>query len=93
MWLSEVGDENSVSPRALYRLEALVNNELSRRKPVLVFDGVEYLILENGLRGTLKFLGKIRDMAALHGSEMYVAVSDALGPRELAMIRRVLGLP
>ncbi len=93
VWLSDVGDENSVSPRALYRLEALINNELSKRRPILVFDGIEYLILENGLKGTLKFLGKVRDMAALHGSEMYVSVSDALSPRELAMVRRVLGLP
>jgi hypothetical protein len=71
----------------------LVENELSKRRPVLVFDGIEYLIVENGLVGTLKFLGKIRDMAALHSSEMYITVSDALDPKELAMIRRVLGLP
>jgi hypothetical protein len=93
VWLSDVGGENSVSPRALYRLEALIQNELSKRRPVLVFDGIEYLILENGLTGTLKFLGKVRDMAALHDSEMYVSVSDALGPKEQALLRRVLGLP
>ncbi|WP_167910248.1 DUF835 domain-containing protein [Thermococcus sp. Bubb.Bath] len=93
VWLSDVEDENSVNPRALYRLEALVENELSKRRSVLVFDGIEYLIIENGLTGTLKFLGKVRDMAALHDSEMYISVSDALGPKEQALIRRVLGLP
>lgn len=95
IWITpvETRTPNAINPRDLYKLEAVILRDVSRRRSHVVLDGVEYLIIENGLVPTLKFIGKVRDITSLHGSDLYVVASEALDRRELALMRRVLGLP
>ncbi|WP_083830171.1 DUF835 domain-containing protein [Thermococcus zilligii] len=95
LWLTTVETQSphAVNPRHLYKIVAIIEREVATNKSWVIVDGIEYLIIENGLEPTLKFLGQVRDVTALHGSSLYVVASDALSGKEMALIRRVLGLP
>jgi len=92
VWLSSVDSPMSVGPRELYRLESMALDSIRNRGADVVLEGVEYLFLENGEVGTLRFIGKLHDEAVIHGSGFYVVVSDAFSERQIAMLRRTLGL-
>lgn len=92
IWLSAVDHPNAVSPRDLYKLEFHIARDVSTRKSDVILDGIEYLILESGLVPTLKFLAKVNDITILNGSRLHLVLGDALGEREVALLRRTLGV-
>ena len=92
LWLSTVEHPNAVSPRDLYKLEFYVTKDVSTRKSDVILDGIEYLILESGLVPTLKFLAKVNDITFLNGSRLHLVLGDALNDREVALLRRTLGV-
>ncbi|ASJ00149.1 DUF835 domain-containing protein [Thermococcus gorgonarius] len=95
LWLTTVETQSpyAINPRHLYKLGAIIEREVKANGSQVIVDGIEYLIIENGLEPTLKFLGQVKDVTALHGSSLYVVASDALSEKEVVPIRRVLGLP
>ncbi|WP_456366028.1 DUF835 domain-containing protein [Thermococcus sp.] len=92
VWLSNVSSPISVGPRELYRLESMALDNIRKRGTDVVLEGVEYLFLENGDVGALRFIGKLHDEAVIHGSGFYVVVSDAFSERQIAMLKGTLGL-
>ncbi len=92
VWLSNVSSPMSVGPRELYRLESMALDNIRNRGTDVVLEGVEYMFLENGDVGTLRFIGKLHDEAVIHGSGFYVVVSDAFSERQIAMLKGTLGL-
>ncbi|AEH24444.1 DUF835 domain-containing protein [Pyrococcus yayanosii] len=59
---------------------------------VVVIDGIDYLILENGLDTVLKFLAHLRDHALVSGSTVVLVGNlSSLGERERIVLKRILG--
>jgi len=90
IWLSRVEHPNAVDPRKLHVIEQRVWEALRDENANVVLDGIEYLIIENGLENTLRFVGKLRDMAILTNSNFYVVASKALDERTLSLLRRIV---
>ncbi len=90
IWLSKTGHPLAVNPRDLHVIEQMIWDILRNENVDLILDAVEYLILENGLEATLRFVGKLRDMAVLSNSDFYVVTSDALDERTRSLLRRIV---
>ncbi len=90
LWLSRVEHPNAVDPGKLHVIEQRVWEALRDENVDVILDGIEYLILENGLENTLRFVGKLRDMAILTNSNFYVVASEALDERTLSLLKRIV---
>ena len=90
VWLTKIEHPNAVDPRKLHVIEQRVWEALKDENVDVILDGIEYLILENGLENTLRFVGKLRDMAILTNSNFYVVASDALDERTLSLLKRIV---
>jgi len=90
LWLSTIEHPKAVDPRKLHVIEQKVWEELRNENADVIIDGIEYLILENGLEPTLRFVGKLRDMAILTNSNIYIVVSEALEGRVRSLLKRIV---
>ncbi len=88
-WISKYGND-SVSPYNLELMASMIYEFLRRSKnPVVLLDGVEYLITINGFTPVLKFLHDIWEWVILYEAIFILPVSPAaLEGRELALIER-----
>lgn len=70
LWISKAGGENTVFPTRLeFLLQTIVDFMRSPDAPkMILLDGVEYLILENGFVPIFKFLTALRDYAIIHNT-------------------------
>ncbi|WP_297467678.1 DUF835 domain-containing protein [Thermococcus sp.] len=90
IWVTRVRHPQAVEPTNLYVIEQRVWDSLSNGAKSVILDAFEYLLLENGLERTLRFVGKLRDMALLSNSNFYVTVSEGVDKRVLAMLKRIV---
>jgi hypothetical protein len=90
IWITKVSHPNAVHPSRLHVIEQIVWDRLQNEKSDVVLDAVEYLMIENGVEPTLRFVSKIRDMAVMKNSNFYVTVSDGLDNRLLNVLRRIV---
>ena len=90
IWVTRINHPQAVDPTDLYVIEQKVWDSLSKGAKNVILDAFEYLLLENGLERTLRFVGKLRDMALLSNSNFYVTVSDGVDERVLAMLKRIV---
>jgi hypothetical protein len=88
-WISKHGDE-SINPANLEIMAGMINEFLGRSKnPVVLLDGLEYLIITNGFIPVLKFLYDVREWVILQKAVFILPVSPAaLEEKELALIER-----
>ncbi|WP_367884763.1 DUF835 domain-containing protein [Thermococcus sp. JCM 11816] len=88
LWLSKVPGENTIDP---LRLPAILHKlvESADRDTVVIVDGLEYLILENGFNSVIKFLTTLKDNLLLKGATLIVVADPkALEPSQMAILRR-----
>ncbi|ALM76079.1 DUF835 domain-containing protein [Thermococcus barophilus] len=96
-WITKVNSSNSIYPTDLAKIVDIsvrYMNEMKRlgKKPVIVIDNLEYLILENGFESVLKFLTTLRDHALLTSAFIFVEVDpDALSKKEMGLLKRLTG--
>ncbi|KUH33220.1 hypothetical protein APY94_06810 [Thermococcus celericrescens] len=90
MWITKVSHPNAVSPSKLHAIEQMVWEQLQDEDVDVILDAIEYLMIENGVEPTLRFVSKLRDMTLLTNSEFYVTVSDGLDSRVLNILRRIV---
>ena len=88
-WISNSG-ANNISPTDLEMMANVMSTFLKKSKnPVLLLDGVEYLIAINGFDSMLKFLHDIQEWVILHRARFILPISPmALEAKELAIIER-----
>jgi len=88
-WISKHGDE-SINPANLEIMAGMINEFLGKSKnPVVLLDGLEYLILTNDFIPVLKFLHDVREWVILQRAVFILPVSPpALEEKELALIER-----
>ncbi len=92
-WISKHGDE-SINPASLEIIAGMVHEFFRRsRNPVVLLDGIEYLIMTNGFIPVLKFLHDIREWTILQKAVFILPVCPAaLEKKELALIERNMKL-
>ncbi|WP_456421516.1 DUF835 domain-containing protein [Thermococcus sp.] len=96
-WITNVRGERVVSPRNLPKILDMAVKFMREAKdagkrPVVVIDCLEYLVLENGLSSVLKFLSALRDHALIHNAAVFiVGDDDFLSERERKLLRSIVG--
>lgn len=88
-WISNHGTD-IVCPTCIEMMANMIQGFLKKSKnPVILLDGLEYLIIANGFAPTLKFLRDIQEWIVLQKAILILPLSPAaLGKRELALIER-----
>ncbi len=72
-WLSRAFTKESMSPTNLGGLADEIAIFVEGEKdPVVLLDGVEYLIIQNDLQKVVKFISTVRDCVAMHKARMLI---------------------
>ncbi len=94
--ITTVEEKMTVHPRNLAKMSELVSRYLNEANSkgvtgVVILDGLEFLIIHNGLQPVLRFLATLRDMAIVKRALLIVVLEEySWNPKELAILRRVL---
>ncbi|TRZ67788.1 MAG: DUF835 domain-containing protein [Methanothrix sp.] len=88
-WISKHGAD-SICPTCLEMAANMIYGFLKRSKnPVVLLDGLEYLIVANGFASTLKFLRDVQEWVVLQEAIFVLPISPvAIEKRALALIER-----
>lgn len=88
-WISKHGKE-SINPASLEIMAGMIKEFLRKSKnPIVLLDGLEYLIIANSFIPVLKFLHDIREWVILHKAVFILPVSPAaFVEKELALLER-----
>nr|WP_245612450.1 DUF835 domain-containing protein [Palaeococcus ferrophilus] len=87
--MTKVDDDTGVNPTRLPYLMSLLLDFMhqSEVSPVILFDGFEYMVLENGFDAMFKFLVTLKDYAYIHRSTVILFVEiEALSRKERALL-------
>ena len=88
-WLSNIGSENSIRPKDLEKITLQCNENLNKWKCIILIDGLEYLITNNGFLTVLKMIQFLRDATAVNKSILILSVNpNAIGENEVNLIMR-----
>ncbi|WP_238981982.1 DUF835 domain-containing protein [Thermococcus sp. 2319x1] len=88
LWLSKVEKENAVSPTHLEKILHWAVTTITNEH-ALIFDGVEYLILENGFEPVFRFLVNLKDQILLKNSVLVLVVDErALEEKHAFLLQR-----
>lgn len=91
LWITKVDSDMSIYPTRLpYFLHILVEfiNKGDREKVILI-DGFEYLVIENGFNSVFRFLTTLNDHALLNNSVVIVPISKNVHTeKEISLLKR-----
>jgi phage FluMu protein Com len=93
-WLSDTVSDPSIKtidPKRLdFEMMRAVSNFFKEiPRGVLMIDGIEYLVVENGFDRVLRFVKKINDLASVNDATIFVPLTpSSLGKDEFAMLRK-----
>jgi|GEM_PF-1572703 len=90
IWVSKVEHPNAIHPSRIHAIEQITWDSLDNGVDTIIFDALEYMMIEHGIEKTLKFVGKLRDMAVYKNKEFYVTVSDGIDDKVLALLKRIV---
>jgi ribosomal protein S27E len=93
-WLSDTVTDPSVKtidPKRLdFEMMRAVSNFFKETpRGVLMLDGIEYLVVENGFDRVLRFVKKVNDLASVNDATIFVPLTpNSLASDEFAMLRK-----
>ncbi|MEW5936491.1 MAG: DUF835 domain-containing protein [Candidatus Thermoplasmatota archaeon] len=92
IWLSDTsGDAKILNPKRLEfeTMRTIGNFVKGRKDAVLMLDGFEYLVVENGFDKVLKFIKKINDLCSVNQATFIVPMgSGSATPDQMATLRK-----
>ncbi len=90
LWLSQKEEENVIYPTQLHKLVYLISEAVSNQKdPVILLDGIEYLIVHNRFDQVLKQLYIIREVLSRHGGILLIPLDpEAFSEKELGFLEK-----
>ena len=72
-WLSRAFTKESMSPTNLGAVAEQIEGFVSKNNnPLVLLDGIEYLIVQNDLQKVVRFISSVRDSVALHSARMVI---------------------
>jgi hypothetical protein len=95
-FLTSLPGKDTIAPTNLPRILELAGRYLREAEMrgvtgVVVVDGIEYLVIHNGITAVTKFLGTLRDLVIMREGRLIVVVDEtALEKKDYLTIRRVL---
>ncbi|MBU7015043.1 MAG: DUF835 domain-containing protein [Theionarchaea archaeon] len=92
VWLTRSQVEQGVDPNDLSKLIFIIRNFTRRsEQSVVLLDGMEYLMTQNGFEVALKFLRDLKDTIVLNNSRLIVPLhADTLSAKEVGLLEREL---
>ncbi len=93
LWLSKTGEKNAIRPTATekirHELEKFLNNKKNKGNSVVLFEGIEYLVIHNTFNTVIKFLQSLKDWVSLSNGTLLLCIGPStLETRELMMIEK-----
>lgn len=91
MWITKMEGENAIHPSRLpYLLEMLIGfMKRDDTGKVILLEGLEYMIVENGFETMFKFLTNLKDHALIHKSTVIIPIEkDVLTGKEFKLLSR-----
>ncbi|MCO6041809.1 DUF835 domain-containing protein [Thermococcus alcaliphilus] len=91
LWLTKIDGEGNIHPLRLeFLLQTLVDFMKSGDTPkIILLDGIEYLMVENGFEPVFKFLAALNDYALLNNTIILVPLDEsAVEKRHANLLRR-----
>lgn len=91
LWLSTAPGERTISPTRLeYLLHTIVEFiRKSSAQKLILLEGLEYLILENGFVPVFKFMTTLKDYAIIHNAIVIVPIDEkSLENRQIRLLKR-----
>lgn len=78
VWLSSTAKEECIRPRDLEKLSVVIEKFILIAPSVVLLDGVDYLITNNGFKSVLRLVQILRDYVSVHYSVLLITVPPAV---------------
>jgi len=90
MWLSHTPGKDHHNPTSIGTLATVISSFIERyEKCVVIIDGLEYLVINNGFQQVLRFVEHINEQVMQSRSTVLVPISpSAFSEKELALLER-----
>jgi hypothetical protein len=90
LWLSHTPGENHHNPTSIGTLATIISSFIERyEKCVVLIDGLEYLVINNGFQQVLRFAEHINEQVMQSRSTVLMPISpSAFSEKELALLER-----
>ncbi len=90
MWLSHTPGKDHHNPTSIGTLATVISSFIERyEKCVVIIDGLEYLVINNGFQQVLRFVEHINEQVMQSKSTVLVPISpSAFSEKELALLER-----
>jgi len=92
IWISHSStpEHAAIDPKRLdFEITRTISNFMKESGGVILVDGLEYLVVENGFDNVLKFLKKIGDFSSMNKSTLIVPLNPAsLSSDQLTLLKR-----
>ncbi|MFQ6107145.1 MAG: DUF835 domain-containing protein [Thermoplasmata archaeon] len=74
IWLSSTAKEECIRPRDLEKLALIIEKFILIGPSVVLLDGVDFLITNNGFKSVLRLIQILRDYVSVHNSILLITV-------------------
>lgn len=90
LWLSHTPGKDHHNPTSIGTLATIISSFIERyKKCVVLMDGLEYLVINNGFQQVLRFVEHINEQVMQSRSTILIPISpSAFSEKELALIER-----
>jgi tetratricopeptide (TPR) repeat protein len=91
VWISESNEKDAINPKRLeFEIARAIGNFIRGNvDPVLVIDGFELLMLQNGYENVMKFIKKANDLASVNSATIVVPLNPgALKKEDLPLLTK-----
>ncbi len=90
LWLSHTPGQDHHNPTSIGTLATVISSFIERYKRcVVLIDGLEYLVINNGFQQVLRFVEHINEQVMQSRSTVLVPISpNAFSEKELALLER-----
>lgn len=90
LWLSHTPGQDHHNPTSIGTLATIISSFVERHKRcVVLIDGLEYLVINNGFQQVLRFVEHINEQVMQSRSTVLIPVSpSAFSEKELALLER-----
>lgn len=90
LWLSQKEEKNVLFPTQLHKLGYLISETVSLHdNPLILLDGLEYLVVHNKFDPVIKQIYIIRDVLLRHGGMLFIPLDpEAFSEREMGLLEK-----
>ena len=90
LWLCQKEEKDALFPTHLHKLVYLISERVSTHdNPIILLDGLEYLVVHNKFDTVIKQLYIIRDVLWRHGGILLIPLDpEAFSEREMGLLEK-----